>query len=150
MVGVVAMAAKKSRAKKPSKPQVSSNVDFGREVRRRREAAQMTLEDLANRSGLSPNYIGSIEIGKRDPSLSTMDALAKALGAALGVLLGGVPEISQAAIQMGQTFDQSAPEVRQGLLLILRSTRQKDADKRAAARTNHLKNPSPSRPRPRP
>lgn len=122
MVGVVAMAKKKPSAKTRPKPQVSSNAEFGREVRRRREAAQMTLEDLANRSGLSPNYIGSIEIGKRDPSLSTMAALAQALGAPLAELLGGVPQISEAAIQMGHIFDKATPEVRQGLLYILRST----------------------------
>src|SRR5687767_11156911 len=79
MVGVVRMGRKKSRGGDASPSQLGSPVEFGREVRRRREAAGMTLEDLAESSELSPNYIGQIETGKRDPSLATMESLAEAL-----------------------------------------------------------------------
>jgi transcriptional regulator with XRE-family HTH domain len=54
-------------------------MDFGKEVRRRREALGLTLEELAERAGLTPNYVGTVETGKRDPSLSTVLALAKGL-----------------------------------------------------------------------
>lgn len=66
---------------------------IGKEIRRRRKALDWTLEDLAHRSGLSPRYISTLENDKRDPSLSTIDAVAKALGADPGELLGakGVP-----------------------------------------------------------
>jgi transcriptional regulator with XRE-family HTH domain len=68
-------------------------VRIGREIRRRRQAIGWTLEDLAHRSGLSPRYISTLENDKRDPSLSTIEAVAKALGAEPGELLGlkGVP-----------------------------------------------------------
>ena len=52
-------------------------VQFGKEVRRRRKADGMTIEELAERAGLSTNYVGAVERGDRDPSLSTVVALAK-------------------------------------------------------------------------
>jgi transcriptional regulator with XRE-family HTH domain len=45
----------------------------------RRRALGLTLERLAERAGMTPNYIGTIENGKRDPSLSTLLRLADAL-----------------------------------------------------------------------
>lgn len=52
---------------------------FGVFVRKRREKLGLTLEQLAERAGLSPNYIGILENGKRTPSLSSIIALAKGL-----------------------------------------------------------------------
>jgi transcriptional regulator with XRE-family HTH domain len=100
-------------------------LEFGREVRRRREAQRMTLEDLAERSGLTPNYIGTIENGKRDPSLSTIEALAKGLGVKPGELVGSVPEISTAGEEMGRLFDEASPDVQNAILMILRGTARK-------------------------
>lgn len=39
----------------------------------------MTLEQVAARAGLTRNYIGEIENGNRDPRLTTIIKLAKAL-----------------------------------------------------------------------
>lgn len=61
---------------------------IGKEVRRRRQALAWTLEELGHRSGLSPRYISSLEKDLRDPSLSTIEAIASALGAEPGELLG--------------------------------------------------------------
>lgn len=47
-----------------------------REIRRRRD---MTQERLAELSGLSIQYIGEIERGKRNPSLTSIETLASAL-----------------------------------------------------------------------
>jgi len=85
----------------------------------------MTLEELAERAGLTPNYIGTIENGKRDPSLSTIAALAKGLGVAPGELFGSLPEISVAAEEAGGLFDKAAPEIQMALLAILRATGKK-------------------------
>jgi transcriptional regulator with XRE-family HTH domain len=100
-------------------------VEFGRELRRRREARRMTLEDLAEHSGLTPNYIGSIENGRRDPSLSTLIALAGALESPPGELLGTVPEISSSAEEMGRLFDDVPQEIQAGILKILRGVAKK-------------------------
>jgi transcriptional regulator with XRE-family HTH domain len=94
---------------------------FGREVRRRRKALGLTLEQLAERSGLTPNYIGTVENGRRDPSLSTISALAKGLAVPTGELVGGVGDMSPEAIEAARLFDTAAPEVQTALLQLLRS-----------------------------
>jgi transcriptional regulator with XRE-family HTH domain len=54
-------------------------VQFGSEVRRRRESRGMTLEALAERSGMTPDDVGSIEMGEREPSLVAVLRLATGL-----------------------------------------------------------------------
>jgi transcriptional regulator with XRE-family HTH domain len=96
-------------------------VKFGREVRRRRLALGITLEQLAERAKLTPNYIGSIEAGQRDPSLSTVLGLAKGLGVAPGEMLGGISRLSPAALEAARVFDAATPEMQDAVLKLLRA-----------------------------
>lgn len=93
-------------------------MSFGSSVKRRREALELTLEQLAERAGLSPNYIGTVENGRRDPSLSTILALAKGLRVPAGELLGPVKELSAEAYDIGRQYD-AAPEEAQDLVVRL-------------------------------
>ena len=62
-------------------------------VRMLREQMKLTSCQLASRTGLSPNYILLVETGKvRDPRLSTMCALAQALGVEVQQLIFEVPQ----------------------------------------------------------
>jgi transcriptional regulator with XRE-family HTH domain len=97
-------------------------MSLGREVRRRRAALDLTLEQLAERSGLSPHYLSTVETEKRDPSVSTVISIAKALGCPPGELLGGVRDLSAAGHEAGRLFDGAPPEVQDGVLRILRAT----------------------------
>jgi len=97
-------------------------VSFGQEVRRRRTAAKLTLEALAAKAELTPNYLGSIERGDRDPSLSYVQAIAKALGVAVGDLAGGGRGLpSGAAVEAIRLFDDATPEVQEAVLGLLRA-----------------------------
>jgi len=96
-------------------------VSFGQTVRRRREALSMTLEQLAERAGLSPNYVGSVENGRRDPSLSTVLALAKGLKSPPGELLGGAKDLSPEAFEAGRLFDGVSSELQDVVLRLLRA-----------------------------
>ena len=117
---------KENIGSKPGSPlQPDEVVTFGLEIHRRREAKGMTLDQLAERSGLTPNYIGTIENGYRDPSLSTICALAKGLGVMPGELLGGAPGLSAAGYEAGWLYDQGSPEVQVGHLKLLRATSTK-------------------------
>ena len=60
---------------------------FGRAVRRLRTARGLSQEQLAERSGSHPNYIGGIERGERNPSLLKISAIAKALRTSAAELL---------------------------------------------------------------
>ena len=86
---------------KPQKPRAETIGDI---VRRRRDLARMTLEELAERAQLTPNYVGSVERGRRDPSLSTVVALAKGLNVRPQDLFPPV-ELSPAVLEAAALFD---------------------------------------------
>jgi transcriptional regulator with XRE-family HTH domain len=52
----------------------------GRNVRKAREAAGLTQEGLAERSGFTQQYLSGLETGKRNPTVVSLYELAKALG----------------------------------------------------------------------
>src|SRR5262245_34728177 len=57
------------------------NASFGARLRRAREIANLTQEELAERAGLTPNAVGALERGEhRHPYPATIRALATALG----------------------------------------------------------------------
>jgi transcriptional regulator with XRE-family HTH domain len=51
----------------------------GKTIRKLRREKGLSQATLANRAGLSREYVNKIEAGKYDPPLSTLNALAKAL-----------------------------------------------------------------------
>ena len=53
---------------------------FGRALRARRTAAELSQEALAERSGLHATYISLLERGRNSPSLDAIEALAAAFG----------------------------------------------------------------------
>ena len=52
---------------------------FGQNVRRVRREKGMTLEALADEVGLAYTYVGQIERGQRNPTLSVVERVAEAL-----------------------------------------------------------------------
>lgn len=93
---------------------------FGREVRRRRRALGMTLDQFAEEAELSPNYLGSIENGQRDPSLSTVQRLADAFGVSIGELVGDREEFTAEVREAAKLFDSAPRSVRASVMAMLR------------------------------
>jgi transcriptional regulator with XRE-family HTH domain len=54
--------------------------DLGENLRRARQHLGMTQEEVGHRSGVHPTEVSRIEAGKRDPRVSTVERLAKAVG----------------------------------------------------------------------
>lgn len=54
-------------------------IGFGKVLRRLRLASGMTQEELGLEAGLQRNYISSLERGEKQPSLTTIFRLAKAM-----------------------------------------------------------------------
>lgn len=54
-------------------------IALGKRVRDRRKAAKLTQEELAERAGLSANYVGEIERGERNPSALALIQIARGL-----------------------------------------------------------------------
>ncbi|WP_374760864.1 helix-turn-helix domain-containing protein [Microbacterium jiangjiandongii] len=86
-------------------------LTMGRRIRQLRTARGMTLDELAGAVDRAPSQLSMIENGRREPKLTLLRAIARALGTTLDALLESEPldERSTLEIQMeramrGQTF----------------------------------------------
>nr|WP_239024892.1 helix-turn-helix transcriptional regulator [Sphingomonas corticis] len=66
-------------------------IEVGRRIRARREAAGVSQEEFARRTGLGRSFFGRIERGAQNVSLETLARIAVALPVDLGELLAGLP-----------------------------------------------------------
>ena len=64
----------------------------GARVKQLRQARRLTQEQLAERAGLSYKFIGEVERGRGNPTLTTLASLSEALGVSLIDLLGVLEE----------------------------------------------------------
>ena len=86
---------------------------IGAEIRKRRRQRDMTVLELAQRAGLSQGMLSKIENGQTSPSLSTLAALADALGLPISTLFS----------PLDQSRDVSFVPEGQGLAIDRRGTR---------------------------
>lgn len=114
-------------------------------VRARRRAVGLTLAELSDRAGLSANYLQTVEAGTRDVSLSSVDAIATALGVTPGELLGDVQRLSPEALQAGRIIDALEPEAREVALRLLRMLPRRHRAAAPAVEPPRLENPSNER-----
>lgn len=63
---------------------------IGENIRKYRKIRKMTQETLAERAGLSVNYIGSIERGEKLPSLETFITIVNQIGVSADCVLQDV------------------------------------------------------------
>lgn len=59
---------------------------FGDAVRKARTTVGITQEELADKSGLDRSYIGGVERGERNPTLTVIEKIAGGLGISLADL----------------------------------------------------------------
>ena len=74
----------------PSTPDLARSAvlqDVGERARAVRLGRQLTLDELSARSGVSRRMIALIEAGEANPSLGTLDKLARALDVDFGALV---------------------------------------------------------------
>ena len=63
---------------------------LGRRLRETREDQRSRLVDIAERAGISPQYLSEIERGRKEPSSEMIAAVTGALGVDLADLLAGI------------------------------------------------------------
>jgi transcriptional regulator with XRE-family HTH domain len=66
---------------------VDIRTRLGRNVRRLREEKGWSQEDYADRAGIHRTYVSDIERGRRNPTVTVVEKLAKPLGVRAGELL---------------------------------------------------------------
>lgn len=71
---------------------------FGAALRQARELAGLTQEQLAEKADVSARFVSFLETGKRQPSLSAIEALSAALDMQMARLI----EVTEARYRTGQ------------------------------------------------
>lgn len=66
---------------------MNNSKKLGQNMKRIRLAKQMSQGDICRKLGVDRSYISNVESGKKNPTLSTITKLAKALGVSVGELL---------------------------------------------------------------
>lgn len=64
-------------------------TNFGRNIRRLREANGLSQEQLADLANVHRTYLSGVETGSRNPTLEVVERLAKALDVDASILLAG-------------------------------------------------------------
>ncbi len=96
------------------------NKRLGAEIRRRRVEQGVTLQQLGKRARLTPNFVGSVETGQRNPSVTTVDAIARGLDVSIADLLGQSEKLSPAAFEAGRLFDGLSGRAQGAVMQLLR------------------------------
>lgn len=86
----------KSEATSALKP-----AQFGGRIRDLRRKAQLTLQELADRAGISVGFLSLVERDKATPSLGTLASLAAALGVEVEVFIA-TPRPSESVTRQGE------------------------------------------------
>ena len=71
---------------------MDAGIAFGKVLRRLREAAGLTQEQLGFEADLRRTYVSILELGQQQPSLTTILKIAQALNCSPGSLLDMVSE----------------------------------------------------------
>lgn len=79
------MTMKKSRGKLRKPSQIITQI-LANNIRTFRKSKRLSQEALAEKCNLHRTYIGSVERGERNVTLSTLEVMAEALGV-------GIPEL---------------------------------------------------------
>ncbi|MBN9157872.1 MULTISPECIES: helix-turn-helix transcriptional regulator [unclassified Microbacterium] len=131
---------------------MSEEVDaltIGRRIRQFRTAAGLTLEQLATAIDRAPSQVSMIETGKREPKLTQLQAIARALDTTIDQILAEGPldersgmEVAVERAMKGQTFQalgiapfriaKTVPDEALKALLALHGEIERLRDERAA------------------
>ncbi|OZB48399.1 MAG: XRE family transcriptional regulator [Cellulomonas sp. 14-74-6] len=124
-------------------------LTIGRRIRQLRTAAGLTLEQLATAIDRAPSQVSMIETGKREPKLTQLQLIARALDTTIDQILAEQPLDERAAMEVaveramkGQTFQalgiapfrisKTVPDEALRALLALHGEIDKLRDERAA------------------
>ncbi len=106
---------------------MADGTGLGTRIRARRTALGLTLAQVAERAGLSNQYMSNLENGHRSPSLAALRSIAAALGQTVADLLGDGADTMN--VDLLATALADAP---QSLLTFPRSEHFRDAVDRLA------------------
>jgi transcriptional regulator with XRE-family HTH domain len=106
------------------------NKAFGLRIRNLRKKQGLSQEDLADRAGLHPTYVGGVERGERNPSFESILKIAEALDVSPGQLFRfeGVersPDLDEQIVEeLLSLVENLKPSTKRKVLQSLKSVRK--------------------------
>ena len=82
---------------------MEKNKEFASKMKSIRERQNMTIEELAEASGVKLEVLQAMENGEVIPSLTPLTKMARALGVRLGTFLDDTPQIGPVVTRGGKT-----------------------------------------------
>lgn len=101
-------------------------AETGRQIRRLRQEAELTIEELAFRAKLHPNYLGDIERGDRNPTILNLKKIAEALNRPVADIFGKARVAARSAERRAVYLSADMDEALISLLKSLRKNEKKD------------------------
>ncbi len=101
-------------------------MKLGQRIRKRREALNLTQQELAQVLGVTPQHISVVEQDKRLPSLTFLAKLAEKLGVDIDYLVSGKAtqgEIMLDPIVAIKADERLKPKVKRALMLLVEELR---------------------------
>ena len=97
----------------------------GARLRRLRKSADLTIEELAEASGVGAVYLGSVERGGENPTLKVLHAVAGALGLSVAQLVDIDADLAPGEVkkEMKARLEKATPEDLQLVLRVLGAVR---------------------------
>lgn len=86
-----------------------SDVEIGLDVKRRREELDLSIRELARRTGLSASFISQLEHGKTQASLESLRLIAEELGVTMGFFFSDTDPLTNLASAEEQHCSDPAP-----------------------------------------
>lgn len=106
---------------------MEDSTGLGTRIRARRTALGLTLAQVAERAGLSQQYVSNVELSRRNPTLPVLYAIASALDLPVTELLG-----DDADLKHHDLLQTALAEAPQSLLTFTRSDHFRQAVQRLA------------------
>ena len=94
---------------------------IGRNICKYRLKRKMSQEELAEKAGFSPNYMGAMERGEKRPSLTALIRIANALEISTDLLLVDVVSVGYAVKEslLSEKLAEIAPEDRKEIYEVI-------------------------------
>lgn len=85
-------------------------MSLGTKIREVRQKGKLTLNDLANKTGLTASYISQVERGLIDPSISSLRRIAAALNVPLYAFLTDQTEQQHVLVRANERIKLNLPQ----------------------------------------
>ncbi|GAH59996.1 unnamed protein product [marine sediment metagenome] len=102
-------------------------MSLGQTIRKRRQALEITQQQLAEALGVTPQHISAIEKDKRAPSLPSLAKLAEELGVSVDYLVTGKEGVITDTIPAIKADKGLNLEVKRALIALVKALREATA-----------------------